>query len=78
MFIKKHCGALWKRTAMIKIICYKNQEPLILAMNLGMRLIGWSGDFYDLRIFAVSLGLYNLQLVFVKMKSRKCSCGGAF
>jgi len=42
------------------IICYKNQERLILAMNLGMRLIGWRGDFYGLRIFAVSNWLCNL------------------
>ena len=33
---------------------------MILAMNLGMRLIGWSGDFYGLRIFVVSLGLMKL------------------
>lgn len=45
---------LWKQTVMVKIICYKNQERLILAMNLGMKLIGWSGDFYGLGIFAVS------------------------
>ena len=35
-------------------IRYKNQEPLILAMKMEMRLIGWSGDFDGLRIFAVS------------------------
>jgi len=29
-------------------------------MNLGMRLIGWSGDFDGLRIFGVSLGLMKL------------------
>jgi hypothetical protein len=29
-------------------------------MNPGMRLIGWSGDFYGLRIFGVSLGLMKL------------------
>jgi hypothetical protein len=39
---------------MVKRICYKNQEPMILAMNPGMRSIGWRGDFYSLRIFAVS------------------------
>jgi hypothetical protein len=43
-----------KQTDVIKIICYKNQEQVILALNLGMRLIGWSGDFYGLRIFTVS------------------------
>jgi hypothetical protein len=36
------------------IIRYKNQEPLIFAMKMGMRLIGWSGDFGGLRMFAVS------------------------
>ena len=51
---------LWKQTDAIKRICYKNQERLILAMNPGMRLIGWGGDFYGLRIFAVSLGLMKL------------------
>jgi hypothetical protein len=53
-------GALWKQTVMVKRICYKNQEPMILAMNPGMRLIGWGGDFYSLRIFAVSYRLCNL------------------
>jgi len=50
----------WKQTSRLINICYKNQERLILAMNLGMRLIGWSGDFYGWRIFAVSLGLMKL------------------
>ena len=35
-------------------IRYKNQEPLILAMKMRMRSIGWSGYFEVLRIFAVS------------------------
>jgi len=36
------------------IIRYKNQEPLILAMKIRMRLIGWSGNFDGFRMFAVS------------------------
>jgi hypothetical protein len=37
------------------IIRYKkNQEPLIMAMKMGMRSIGWSGDFDGLRMFAIS------------------------
>jgi hypothetical protein len=36
------------------IIRYKNQEPLILAMKMGMRLRGWRRDFDGLRMFAVS------------------------
>jgi hypothetical protein len=43
-----------KVTGISMIIRYKNQEPLILAMKMGMRLIGWSGDFGGLRMFAVS------------------------
>jgi len=59
---------LWKQTDLIKRICYKNQERLILAMNLGMKLIGWSGDFYGLRIFAVS-NWGRMQFVTVVMQS---------
>lgn len=37
-----------------KTICYKSPERLILALNIGIRLTGWSADFHDLRIFAIS------------------------
>ena len=43
-----------KVTGISMRIRYKNQEPLILAMKMGMRLRGWSGDFGGLRMFAVS------------------------
>jgi hypothetical protein len=43
-----------KFTEISTIIRYENQEPLILAMKMGMRLRGWSGDFGGLRMFAVS------------------------
>ena len=33
---------------------------MISAMNFGMRLIGWGGDLYSLRIFAVSNWPCNL------------------
>jgi hypothetical protein len=41
-------------TGISMIIRYKNQEPLILAMKMGMRLRGWRRDFDGLRMFAVS------------------------
>lgn len=37
-----------------KTICYKSPERLILALNIGIRITGWSADFLGLRIFAVS------------------------
>ena len=37
-----------------KTICYKSPERLISALNIGMRLTGWSADFLDLGIFAIS------------------------
>jgi hypothetical protein len=43
-----------KVTGISMRIRYKNQELVIFAMKMGMRLIGWSGDFDGLRIFAVS------------------------
>ncbi|HPM10818.1 MAG TPA: hypothetical protein PK941_10285, partial [Paludibacter sp.] len=37
-----------------KTICYKSPERLIWALNIGIRLTGWSADFLGLRIFAIS------------------------
>jgi len=56
---------------------------MILAMNPGMRSIGWSGDFYGLRIFTVSNWLMKLinadmqsKPILVKMKLLKFRCRG--
>ena len=59
-----------KVTGISMKIRYKNQEPLILAMKMEMRLIGWSGDFDGLRIFAVSgLG----RMMFMRLGGRSGS-----
>ena len=47
---KKQTGLLQTQTDVIKIICYKNQEPLIFAMNPEMRLTGCSDNFIGFEI----------------------------
>jgi hypothetical protein len=57
MALSEELGCLWwieKVTGISMKIRYKYQEPVIWAMNLGMRLRGWSGDFEGLRMFAIS------------------------
>jgi hypothetical protein len=43
-----------KLTGISMIIRYNSQEPLIMAMKMGMRLRGCSGNLDGLRMFAVS------------------------
>jgi len=75
---------LWKQTVMTKRVCYKNQEPLILAMNLGMKLIGWGGAFMVWESLQLVIGVDKVcycryaifQLIFFKINLLKCRCGG--